>query len=177
MRQNMSVLIHRDRIANRVRELAMEIGSAYNGQAVVVIGILGGAFVFMADLVRQADFVSQVDFLWLESYEGQKSTGKIKVRQEANVDMQGKDILILDDILDTGLTLGFTREYVLNQGAKSVRAAVLLKKDRENVDPALAENVGFTIPDKFVIGYGLDYNGKYRHLPDICVMEPEKENL
>ena len=175
MAENMSILISRDRISKRVEEMALELKGIFEDDNVVVIGILGGVFIFMADLVRQMEFVSEVDFLWLESYEGTKSKGKISVRQEVNVDLKGKNVLILDDILDTGLTLKYTRKYLLRRGAKSVRSAVLLRKDRKSVDLNLAEAVGFVIPDKFVIGYGLDYNGKYRHLPDIWVLKNLEE--
>ncbi len=175
MKENRSILIDRERISKRINEMAKELSKTFDDKKVVVIGILGGAFMFMADLVRRADFVTEVDFLWLESYEGTKSTGKIKVRQEVDVNLKGKNVLILDDILDTGLTLDFTRKHMLERGAKSVKAAVLLRKERDSVDLSLAETVGFVIPDKFVIGYGLDYNGKYRQLPDIWVLKEPVE--
>ena len=167
------VLIEKTRIADRVAQMADEINKAFRNEDVVVVGILGGAFMFMADLVRAGSFATEIDFLWLESYSGTKSTGNIKVRQEVNVDMTNKNVLILDDILDTGLTLKFTRKHLVEMGAKSVRAAVLLRKEREGVDLSLAEHVGFVIPDEFVIGYGLDYNGKFRQLPDICIYSEE----
>ena len=171
----MSVLIDRQRIASRVENMAQALDRLYPNRELLVIGILGGAFMFMADLVRQGNFASQIDFLWLESYEGTQSTGTIKVRQQVNADLQGQNVLILDDILDTGQTLKFTRNYMLQQGAKSVRAAVLLRKDRPEVDTSLAEDVGFVIADRFVVGYGLDYNGRYRQLPDLHVLEETGE--
>jgi len=107
----------------------------------------------------------------LESYQGTESTGEIRVRHEPKSDLSGKHVLLLDDILDTGLTLEFSRAYAKIKNAETVRSAVLLKKDRPRVSERLADCIGFTVPDKFVIGYGLDYNGQYRHLPDICVLE------
>lgn len=169
MNFDLYILIDRNKIAERVSQMANELTEILEHEEVVVVGILGGAFMFMADLVRAGSFATEVDFLWLESYSGLKSTGKIKVRQEANVNLTGKSVLILDDILDTGLTLKFTRKYMLEKGAKSVRAAVLLRKKRKGVDLSLAEHVGFIIPDEFVVGYGLDHNGKFRQLPDICI--------
>lgn len=162
------VLIDRDRIKDRVHEMGRELSGKFGNQGVIVIGVLGGAFIFMADLIRQANFASSIDFIWLESYDGTKSTGEISIRQDIHVDVRGQKVLIVDDILDTGLTLRFTRDHLMKMGAASVDAAVLLRKNREDADPTLAEFVGFLIEDKFVVGYGLDYNGRYRHLPDIC---------
>ena len=171
----MDVLIRRDQLSERVAEMAGELDRIYSDSRPVVIGILGSAFVFLADLIRGGDFASQIDFIWLESYDGTRSTGRIRVKKDFSVDVQGKDVLIVDDIVDTGATLRFIRKHVLDRGARSIKSVVLLRKNRAEADPFLAELIGFTIPDAFVFGYGMDCNGRFRHLPDLHRLAPGEE--
>jgi hypoxanthine phosphoribosyltransferase len=170
------VLIDREKIATRITEMAAELDGSFSNAKAVVIGILEGSFIFAADLVRQGRFTGEIDFVRVESYEGTESTGKIRMIHDFHVDVMGKDVLIVDDILDSGLTLSYMRDRILRKGAKSVRAAVLLRKEREKVDLTLAEHVGFVIPDEFVVGFGLDYNGRFRDLRDIRLYDPAQES-
>ena len=175
MNHGFPVLIGKDKIALRVKEMAGQLAQQYQGRPLVVVGLMSGVFIFMADLVRAADFAAQTGFYWLESYQGTQSTGHVRVKQDLNIDVSGKSVLIVDDILDTGGTLRFAREKMLEKGAVSVEAAVLLRKENNLGDPELAEYIGFPIPNEFVIGYGLDFDGQYRHLPDICILPDDRK--
>lgn len=167
----MEVLIPADEIRERIDRMAEEIAEAYEGRPVTVIGILNGCLIFMADLIRRIDLPLRVAFLTASSYRGETtSPGKLLIRDELLPDLAGKHVLLLDDILDTGKTLTRVVSHLLDKGAESVKVAVLLRKvDRQEV-PFEPDFVGFSIPDKFAIGYGLDYNDEYRHLPFIGVL-------
>ena len=167
----MEVLIPADEIRERIDRMAEEIAAAYEGRPVTVIGILNGCLIFMADLIRRIDLPLRVAFLTASSYRGETtSPGKLLIRDELLPDLAGKHVLLLDDILDTGKTLTRVVSHLLDKGAESVKVAVLLRKvDRQEV-PFEPDFVGFSIPDKFAIGYGLDYNDEYRHLPFIGVL-------
>jgi hypoxanthine phosphoribosyltransferase len=167
----MEVLIETERIAKRVQELAAEIVQAYEGRPVTVVGILTGCVVFMADLIRVIDLPLRVAFLTASSYRGETTTpGRLEIRDELLPDIRGRNILLLDDILDTGKTLTRIVAHLIDRGAASVKVGVLLRKIGRQEVPFEPDFVGFTIPDKFVIGYGLDFNDEYRHLPYIGVL-------
>jgi hypoxanthine phosphoribosyltransferase len=167
----MEALIAAEDIRQRVERLAREIAEAYQGRAVTVIGILNGCLIFMADLIRRIDLPLRVAFLTASSYRGEStSPGKLIIRDELLPDLAGKHVLLLDDILDTGQTLTRVVAHLREKGAESVKVAVLLRKAGRQEVPFEPDFVGFTIPDKFVIGYGLDYNDEYRHLPFIGVL-------
>lgn len=167
----MEVLIPADRIRDRVAEVAAEVARAYAGQPVTVVGILNGCVVFLADLIRHIDLPLRVAFLTASSYRGETTTaGKLVIRDELLPDLAGRDVLLVDDILDTGKTLTRVVAHLIDRGAASVKVAVLLRKEGRQEVPFEPDFVAFTIPDKFVIGYGLDYDDEYRHLPYVGVL-------
>jgi hypoxanthine phosphoribosyltransferase len=167
----MEVLIPADRIRDRLDELAREIARAYDGRPVTVVGILTGCLVFMADLIRRIDLPLRVAFLTASSYRGPSTTpGKLLIQDELLPDLTGRHVLLLDDILDTGKTLTRVVAHLIDRGAASVKVGVLLRKVGRQEVPFEPDFVGFTIPDKFVVGYGLDFNDEYRHLPHIGVL-------
>ena len=175
----MEILIPADRIRDRVEEMAGEIARAYDRRPVTAVGILTGCLVFMADVIRRIDLPLRVAFLTASSYRGEATTpGKLVIRDELLPDLAGKHVLLLDDILDTGKTLTRVVAHLLDRGAESVKVGVLLRKVGRQEVPFEPDFVGFTIPDKFVVGYGLDFNDEYRHLPFIGVLpgsgEPAK---
>jgi hypoxanthine phosphoribosyltransferase len=158
-------------IERRVGELAGQISSDYAGRELLVVGILNGAFIFMADLVRRLVVPCRVDFVRTASYgSGSISSGEIRITKDLETPIAGRDILIVEDIVDTGLTLSRLVEVLRERQPASLRVCAFLDKaDRRRV-PFTADYVGFTIPDGFVVGYGLDYNEKFRFLPDVCVL-------
>ena len=166
----MEVLITADRIHQRVGEMAAEIARAYDGKPVTVVGILTGCLIFTADLIRHMDLPLRVAFITASSYRGEATvSGRLEIRDELLPDITGRHILLLDDILDTGKTLARVVSHLLDRGAETVKAGVLLRKIGRQEVPFEPDFVGFTIPDKFVVGYGLDFNDEYRHLPYIGV--------
>jgi hypoxanthine phosphoribosyltransferase len=173
----MDVLITADEIHERIDRMAVEIETAYHdGRPVTVVGILTGCLVFMADLIRRIDLPLRVAFVTASSYRGEATTpGKLVIRDELLPDIAGRHVLLLDDILDTGKTLTRVVSHLLDRGAETVKVGVLLRKIGRQEVPFDPDFVGFTIPDKFVVGYGLDYNDEHRHLPYIGVLsEPGK---
>ncbi len=166
----MEVLIPADRIDVRVGEMAAEIARAYDGKPVTVVGVLTGCLIFTADLIRRIDLPLRVAFVTASSYRGATLVaGLLEIRDELLPDIAGKHILLLDDILDTGKTLTRVVAHLIDRGAASVKVGVLLRKSGRQEVPFEPDFVGFTIPDKFVVGYGLDFNDEYRHLPYIGV--------
>ena len=166
----MEVLIPADRIDVRVGEMAAEIARAFDGKPVTVVGVLTGCLIFTADLIRRIDLPLRVAFVTASSYRGATLVaGRLEIRDELLPDIAGKHILLLDDILDTGKTLTRVVAHLIDRGAASVKVGVLLRKSGRQEVPFEPDFVGFTIPDKFVVGYGLDFNDEYRHLPYIGV--------
>lgn len=167
----MDVLIPAQQIEARVGELAAEIARAYEGKPVTVVGILTGCLMFTADLIRRIDLPLRVAFITASSYRGEATvSGRLEIRDELLPDISGRHILLLDDILDTGKTLTRVVAHLIDRGAASVKVGVLLRKIGRQEVPFEPDYVGFTIPDKFVIGYGLDFNDEYRHLPFVGVL-------
>jgi hypoxanthine phosphoribosyltransferase len=167
----MDVLISAGEIRARLGTLATEMVRAYEGKPVTVVGILNGCLMFVADLVRLIDLPLRVAFVTASSYRGKSTTaGKLEIHDELLPDIEGRHILLLDDILDTGKTLTRVVAHLIDRGAASVKVGVLLRKVGRQEVPFEPDFVGFTIPDKFVIGYGLDFNDEYRHLPFIGVL-------
>jgi hypoxanthine phosphoribosyltransferase len=168
------VLYSADQIEARVRALVHEMAEACRSENLVMIGILRGSFIFLADLVRELwrqDVHPRIDFMTLESYgAGTQSSGTVRVAKDVGMAVAGADVLVVDDILDTGRTLSFARQHLLALGARSVRTCALLDKPARRIVPFTADYIGFTIEDRFVVGYGLDYDGRYREVPHIaCV--------
>ena len=168
------VLYHESTILSRLDEMAHQITGDYKGKELTVIAILNGSFIFMADLLRRIPLPLQVDGWSVSSYHGTNTTGRINFRQTQLADVQGRHVLLLDDILDSGLTIHSIKERLEKEaGAASLRVCVLLRKNVERVRHVDADYVGFDIPNEFVVGYGLDYNERYRNLPYIGVLNEE----
>ena len=166
------ILISKPEIDNRVQKLADEISRDYEGKELVLIGILKGAFIFMADLIRCLRVPCKVDFVRLASYgTGTVSSGSIMITKDIEIPIHGTDVLIVEDIVDTGLTLSFLVDKLKEREPQSLKVCVLLDKKERRKVPFEAEYVGFDIPDRFVVGYGIDFNEMYRFLPDVCVIE------
>jgi hypoxanthine phosphoribosyltransferase len=170
----MQVLLSADRIQQRIGELAQQIAADYQGQPVTIIGVLTGSLMFLADLVRHLDLPLRIGFIQASSYRGATTTaGKLKIGPELLPDVRGRRVLLLDDILDTGQTLANLLEHFRTLETLSVRVGVLLRKIGRQTTPLEPDYCGFEIPDAFVVGYGLDYNDEYRHLPYVAVLPGE----
>ena len=169
------ILLTKEQIQNRIAELGEILTAEYADKNPVVVGVLKGVVVFYADMVRQIKAPCQMDFMWLSSYSGANSTGKMLVRQDVTADIEGRHVLILEDIFDTGNSLEFTVNHLKEKNPASIKICTLLDKpERRRAGVTLqADYVGFTIPNAFVVGYGLDYNEHYRNLPYVGVLEPE----
>ncbi|MFN4261657.1 MAG: hypoxanthine phosphoribosyltransferase [Gemmataceae bacterium] len=167
----MDILLSAERIQQRIDELAVRIKQDYDTQPVTIIGVLTGSMIFLADLVRRLDLPLRIGLLQASSYRGTTTTpGPLRVSPELLPDVRGRHVLLLDDILDTGQTLAHVTAHLRELGVASLRVAVLLRKQgrqRVQVEP---DYWGFDIPDRFVVGYGLDYNDEYRHLPYLAVL-------
>jgi hypoxanthine phosphoribosyltransferase len=177
----LKVLISRDEIAKRVAELGAEITRDFAGQSVIFVGVLKGAAIFLADLSRQVQLDSTFDFIGVSSYgnrpspdqelkSGWDSTGEVKFTKDVDQSMQDKNVIVVEDILDTGLTLTYLRKVLLAHKPRCLKIAALLDKPSRRKLPLQGDYVGFKIPDEFVVGYGLDYAEKYRNLADICIV-------
>jgi hypoxanthine phosphoribosyltransferase len=168
-----SVLVNRQELAARVAELGKEIGGALSGrmQAPVFVGILKGSTVFHADLVRHVDVDVAVDFMSISSYaEAASAGGVIRIIKDLDHDIHGRDVVIVEDIVDTGFTLNYLRRHILVREPASLRTVALLDKSARRILPVPLEHRGFAIPDVFVVGYGLDYQARYRNLKDIIAV-------
>jgi hypoxanthine phosphoribosyltransferase len=168
---NFPVLLDAERIAVRVRELAAEISRDYRDQTPHLVGILKGAWVFMADLIRQLSVDATVDFLGIQSYNSStNSSGEVKITKDLDVSIAGRHVLVVEDILDTGRTYHYLEGVLAAHQPASLKLVTLLDKVSRRVIPVHADYVGFEIPNVFVVGYGLDYNQKYRRLPDVRIL-------
>lgn len=168
MTTRLRLVLSREAIAARVRELAQEISRDYAGQDVVFVGILKGAFIFLADLVRLLDFPVEVDFVRLRSYgAGTVTSGEIHITKDVELPLAGRHVLVVEDIVDEGLTLDFLRQHLRNHHPQSLRICCLIdKQERRRVQVPL-DYVGFTVPKGFLVGYGLDCGEKFRTLPEV----------
>ncbi len=170
----MKILLSADHIQRRVAELAQQIAADYRGQPVTIVGVLTGCLMFLADLVRHLDLSLRIGLLQASSYRGETTTpGALRVQPELLPDLRGRHVLLLDDILDTGQTLAYLHEHLQKLGVASLRIAVLLRKVGRQQVPLEVNYCGFDIPNAFVVGYGLDYNDEYRHLPYIAVLSDD----
>jgi len=166
------ILFSRKEIAAAVKRLAAEINRDYRGKNPLLIGILKGSFMFMADLVRLLDFPLEVDFIRLSSYgSSRESLGKIKVVPGLSTPVKGRDVLVIEDIVDTGLTVAFLLDYLRKKRPSSLKLCALMDKPSRRRVPLAIDYLGFTVPNKFLVGYGLDWDEQFRNLPDICVIE------
>jgi len=164
-------LINRREIAEAVAKLACEINRDYQGKQPLLIGILKGSFVFMADLIRQLDLPLEVDFVKLSSYgAGKETSGKVRVVQGLKTPIKGRDVLVIEDIVDSGITISFLLDYLKKKAPASLKLCALLDKPARHRIPVSIDYLGFTVPDKFIVGYGIDFNEQFRYLPDICTI-------
>ena len=180
----LKVLISREDVAKRVAELGAQITRDFEGQAVILVGVLKGAAIFLADLARHLDLDATFDFIGVSSYgnrpsppqelqSGWDSTGEVKLTKDVDQTMKDKNIILVEDILDTGLTMTYLKKMLMARQPRSLKVAALLDKPSRRKLPLEGDYVGFKIPDEFVVGYGLDYAEKYRNLADICVVPRE----
>lgn len=167
------VLLTEERIKTRIAELGQELAADYAGKTPVFVGLLKGVMIFYADMVRATQISCQMDFMCVSSYSGTDTTGVIKLRKDVDTDLRGRHVVILEDIVDSGLTLNYILEHLKSKEPASVRICALLDKPSRRKLPVELDYVGFTIPNEFVVGYGLDYNEVYRNLPFIGVLKPE----
>jgi hypoxanthine phosphoribosyltransferase len=166
------VLLTRDRIALRVREMGEQISRDFAGDPLIVVGVLKGAAVFLADLVRCLSVDATFDFVEVSSYgTGSTSSGVVRLLKDVSHDIGGRNVLLVEDILDTGLTLDYLRGSLLARHPRMLKTAVLLDKPSSHRLKIAADYVGFEIGNDFVVGYGLDLNERYRNLPDVCVLD------
>ena len=166
------ILFPRAAIDEKVKELAALISKDYEGRELIVIGILKGAFIFMADLIRSLSIPCQVDFARIASYGSRSvSSGKVIMMKDIEMSIKGKDILIVEDIVDTGITLSYFVEWLKERNPRSLKVCAFLDKRGRRKVPFEADYVGFTIEDGFVVGYGLDFDEKARFLPDVYIMK------
>lgn len=167
------VLVTREQIAQAVHELGQRITADYAGKSPVIIGILKGAVVFYSDLIREIDLPLQTEFMSVSSYgSATKTTGVVKINLDLKLDVTGRDLIIVEDIVDSGMTLHYLKHHLAERGAASIRICTLLDKPARRRVDLQADYFCFTIPDEFVVGYGLDYAERYRNLPDIGVLAP-----
>lgn len=172
MTSQSKVLITSEEIKRTVARLASEIRKDYLGKHPLLIGVLKGSFVFMADLVRQLDLPLEIDFVTLSSYGAARETsGKVRVVQGLKTPIKGKDVLVIEDIVDTGITISFLLNYLRRKKPASLKLCSLTDKPSRRQVPVSIDYLGFTLPDKFVVGYGLDFDEEFRYLPDICFLE------
>jgi hypoxanthine phosphoribosyltransferase len=171
--KRLKILIRRAAIERRVREVARQITRDFKGHSVHLIGVLKGARFFLADLAREINLETSIDYIAVASYgRRSKSSGRVRVVKDLDASIAGHNVILVEDILDTGLTAGYLLRMLSRRGAKTLRIAALLDKPSRRRRPVNAHYVGFTIPDEFVVGYGLDFAERYRNLKDICVLLP-----
>lgn len=168
------VLISREQIAQKVAELGQQITRDFAGQPVILIGVLKGATIFLADLARQIKLDATFDFIAVSSYGNAKQqSGEVKLMKDVDRSVEGMNVILVEDILDTGVTLSYLKSLLLAHRPKALKIAALLDKASRRTEPIIGDYVGFEIPDEFVVGYGLDYAERYRNLSDVCILESE----
>lgn len=178
------ILISREQIAGRVAEMGEQITRDFRGQAVIFVGVLKGAAIFLSDLARQVHLDATFDFIGVSSYGnrpspaqelhgGWDSTGEVRVTKDVDQSMRDRNVILVEDILDTGLTLTYLSKLLIAHQPRSLKIAALLDKPSRRKLPIHVDYIGFAIPDEFIVGYGLDYAERYRNLPDICVLSRE----
>ncbi|MCI8813101.1 MAG: hypoxanthine phosphoribosyltransferase [Oscillibacter sp.] len=170
----LKVLITEEDLQKRIAQLGEAIYERFQGKRPLFLGVLKGSFVFMADLVRACQLKSDVEFIAVSSYENATvSSGRVKINHDLQQDITGRDLIIVEDILDSGSTLAFLKDYFLTKGASSITIVTLLDKPSRRTKAITADFAGFEVPNEFVVGYGLDYCQEYRNIPYIGVLKPE----
>lgn len=177
MSNKIDILISKEQLENRIIELGKQIKEDYQGKQLVCVGLLKGSVVFISDLIRAIDMDLSIDFMKVSSYgKGTDSTGVVKILKDVDEEVTGKDVLLVEDIVDTGLTIANVKEFMAKKRPNSVKVCTLLDKPSRRKIDVKAEYVGFEIPDEFVIGFGLDYAEKYRNLSFVGKLTLDKEN-
>ena len=170
----LKILLSEEEIKARVQVLGDQLYEAFHDKNPLFVGVLKGCFIFMADLVRAAQFKSELEFIGVSSYQnGTKSSGVVQITRDLQEDINGRDVIIVEDILDSGNTLMFLKNYLMAKGAASITIVTLLDKSSRREKAITADYIGFVVPDEFVVGYGLDYAQQYRNMPYIGVLKPE----
>ena len=170
----LKILLSEEEIKARVQELGDQLYDAFHDKNPLFVGVLKGCFIFMADLVRAAQLKSELEFIGVSSYQnGTKSSGVVQITRDLQEDINGRDVIIVEDILDSGNTLEFLKNYLMAKGAASVTIVTLLDKPARREKAITADYAGFVVPDEFVVGYGLDYAQQYSNMPYIGVLKPE----
>ncbi len=172
----LTLLFTREEISATVKRLAAEIRQDYQDKRPILIGVLKGSFMFMADLIRLLDFPLEVEFIRLSSYGGGKSPGKLKLVQGVQSKIKDRHVLVIEDIIDTGLTVTFVLDYLGKKKPASLKLCTLTDKPPRRKVPVNIDYLGLTVPNKFIVGYGLDWDERFRHLPDIYTIEDEGED-
>lgn len=169
------ILVNEEEIEHKCSELAQQIEADYKaeGEIPIIVGLLKGSVPFMAELIKYFTFECEIDFMKVSSYQGTRSIGDVRIDMDMSLSTKGRKILLVEDIIDTGRTLVSVKKMFKNKGATDVKVVALLDKPSRRTFDIEADYVGFKVPDEFVVGYGLDYNQKYRNLPFIGVLKPE----
>ena len=169
------VLLTEEQIRQRIAQLGETLTEEYKDKAPIIVGVLKGVVVFYADMIRAIKTPCQMDFMWVSSYEGTESTGSLVVKRDVSADIRGRHVLILEDIFDTGNSLDFVCKHLMAKEPASIKICTLLDKPEGRVKgfEIDADYIGFSIPNEFVVGYGLDYNEQYRNLPFVGILKPE----
>jgi hypoxanthine phosphoribosyltransferase len=168
----LKALISKDRLKKRVKELALEISKDYDDKNPIMVAILKGSFVFLADLIREIEIPHEIDFISVASYGSRKkASGVVRLLKDLSTNIEGKDVIIVEDIIDSGLTLNYIRNNLLTRSPKSLEVVTLLSKKKTRKVKIPLKYIGFSIPDNFVVGYGLDYDEQYRNLPYVAELE------
>ena len=171
---HLKVLITRGQIAKRVAEMGKEITRDFEGQTVLLIGVLKGATIFLAELARAIELDATFDFYGVSSYADRThQSGEVRLTKDVDSSLENKNVILVEDILDTGLTMNYLKDVVMTHKPRAFKIAALLDKPVRRVQPIDADYLGFTIPNEFVVGYGLDYAEHYRNLPEICILPPK----
>jgi len=169
--EQLRVLIRHASIEKRVKAVAHRISRDFKGQRIHLIGVLKGACIFLSDLVREINLETSIDFIAVSSYgRGKDSSGQVRLLKDLDSNIKGLNVILVEDILDTGLTLNYLLRVLRQRKPKSLRVAALLDKPSRRIQPVKADYIGFKIPNEFVVGYGLDYSERYRNLKDVCVL-------
>ncbi|MBR5095413.1 MAG: hypoxanthine phosphoribosyltransferase [Oscillospiraceae bacterium] len=167
------VLISAEEIEEKVAEVGRKISEEFQGKDPIFVGVLKGCFIFMADLMRHVTIDCAMDFMAVSSYKGTTSTGAVKINKDLNEDIEGRHVILVEDILDSGVTLNYLKSYLEVRRPASISIVTLMDKPARRKAPVYADWSCFEVPDAFVVGYGLDYNERYRNLPYIGVLKPE----
>ena len=168
-----SVLISAEEIEEKVSAIGKQIFSDFEGKNPIFVGVLKGCFIFMADLMRHVSIPCSMDFMAVSSYKGTSSTGAVKINKDLNQDIEGRHLILVEDILDSGVTLNYLKHYLMVRQPASITIVTLMDKPARRKAPVYADYSCFEVPDAFVVGYGLDYNERYRNLPYIGILKPE----